>query len=116
MYLTVRVIGVVMVERELFILQSIDAYENPNVFNVRRVSFHVTIFRRGRTPVRPAHPAILRDAQRRVPYIKDKFPVNTAHPAILRDAQGRVPYIKDKFPVNIVHLVILGDTQEIKKT
>jgi len=29
-----------------------------------------SIFRRGRTPVRPAHPVILRNAQGRVPYIK----------------------------------------------
>jgi len=32
-----------------------------------------SIFRRGRTPVRPAHPAILRDAQGRVPYIKQSY-------------------------------------------
>jgi len=31
------------------------------------------IFRRGRTPVRPAHPIILRYAQGRVPYIKQSF-------------------------------------------
>ena len=32
--------------------------------------FILTIFCRGRTPVRPAHPAIFRDAQGRVPYGK----------------------------------------------
>jgi len=36
----------------------------------------LAIFRRGRTPVRPAHLSILRDAQGRVPYGTNKFPVN----------------------------------------
>jgi len=38
--------------------------------------FMLTIFRRGRTPVRPAYPVIFRDARGRVPYVKGKSPVN----------------------------------------
>ena len=74
--------------------------------------FILTMLCRGRTPVRPALSFILRDAQGRVPYEKNKFPdfilqdaqgrvpyeKNKFPDLILRDAQGRVPYIKNKFP------------------
>ena len=52
------------------------------------------IFRRGRTPVRPAHPVILRNPPRLFVGRVTKQPILSKLRDFLRDAQGRVPYIK----------------------